>query len=68
MQTEEQTAGKSATRGAWDQAFALAQRHGLPVSVMTEDAGRLLAPVAPPEGLTLVVDHSRLATVAATLA
>nr|WP_240746169.1 amidohydrolase family protein [Cupriavidus oxalaticus] len=44
--------------GAWDQALALAQRHGLPVSVMTEDAGRLLSPVAQRfEALALVVDH-----------
>lgn len=44
--------------GAWDEALALAQRHELPVAILTEDAGRLLAPAARRfDGLTLVIDH-----------
>lgn len=44
--------------GDWDQALALATRHALAVTVMAEDAGSLIAPVARRHaGLTLVVDH-----------
>lgn len=44
--------------GAWDEALALAQELEMPVTVMTEDAGQVLGPVARRfSGLTLIVDH-----------
>ena len=44
--------------GDWDEALALAMHHELAVTVMADDAGSLLAPVARRHaGLTLVVDH-----------
>lgn len=44
--------------GKWDEAFALAQQLDIPVAVMSEDSGSLLAPVASRfAGLALIVDH-----------
>lgn len=45
-------------QGEWDPALALSERHGLPVSILAGDAGRVLASAAGRfQGLTLIVDH-----------
>lgn len=44
--------------GAWDEALAMAQKLEIPVTVMAEDAGQVLATVARRfAGLALIVDH-----------
>jgi predicted dinucleotide-binding enzyme len=44
--------------GEWDEVLALAQQHELPISVLTEEAGTLLARAARRfEGLQIVIDH-----------
>lgn len=44
--------------GRWDEAFALVQALAMPIAVMSEDAGNLLAPIVSRfAGLALIVDH-----------
>jgi predicted dinucleotide-binding enzyme/predicted TIM-barrel fold metal-dependent hydrolase len=44
--------------GEWDEILHLAQQHELPISVLAEDSGRLLARAARRfEGLQVIVDH-----------